>query len=94
MAALSMKILVTFPFTNDNAIENSSFGSRRNTIGEVRDIPEFLVKMYLKNAKNDGTLKGNSKQIPPTVHGFIGQGNSRFIIFLYNLRLNSRNNLA
>ena len=38
------------------------------------NIHDSLVKMYLANAKNDGTLKGNSKRIPPTVYGFVGRG--------------------
>ena len=82
IAAFSLKRVALLSLKNDQGIVQTShfsFKNPQNNLGDVHDIPEFLVKMYLKNAKNDGTLKGNSKRIPPTVHGFVGKGNARFL---------------
>ena len=51
-------------------------------MGEIDDIPEFLVQLYLMRTEDDGPLKEGSKRIPPTVYGFIGQGNLAYICLL------------
>ena len=82
IAAFSLETLALISLKNDQTLDkkiHSSLEKPQNNIGGVHDIPEFLVKTYLKNTKDDGTLKGSSKQIIPTVHGFIGQGNARFL---------------
>jgi len=82
IAAFNLETLALISLKNDQTLDkknHSSLEKPQNNIGDVDDIPEFLVKMYLKNTKDDKTLKGSSKQINPTVHGFIGQGNARFL---------------
>ena len=63
--------------TDDHAIDeisHFSFENHQNKLWIVHDIPEF--RGLPQECENDGTLKGSSNLIPPTVNGFEGQGNA------------------
>lgn len=81
----SMKYVNTIEgvcFVNETSL--SRFESARSDVREVNDIPGVLVDIYHANSKGDGSLKESSKRSIPTVHGFMGQGNARFICCFLN----------
>ena len=86
IAAFGLKRVALVHLKNDNPIENYIFANKstQSSLGVDHDIPEYLVKMYQANAKDDGTLKGDSIRIPRTIHGFIGQGKKRLSVFFFS----------
>ena len=82
--ALCLKSEALASFPNGSAIDSSSLavdhkmhsGSAvsQDKVPRLKNIPEFLMKIYLKDAKHGITSKAG-KTIPGTVHGFVGRGN-------------------
>ena len=82
--ALCLKSEALASFPNGSAIDSSSLamdykmhsGSAvpQDKVPRLKNIPEFLMKIYLKNAK-DGVTSKAGKTTTGTVHGFVGQGN-------------------
>ena len=83
--ALCLKSEALASFPNGSAIDSSSLaidykmhsGSAvsQDKVPRLKNIPEFLMKLYLQeNAKNGVTSKAG-KTTPGTVHGFVGRGN-------------------
>ena len=82
--ALCLKSEALASFPNGSAIDSSSLamdhkmhsGSAvsQDKVPIHKNIPEFLMKIHLKNAK-DGVTSKAGKTTPGTVHGFVGRGN-------------------
>ena len=82
--ALCLKSEALASFPNGSAIDSSSLamdhkkhsGSAvsQDKVPRLNNIPEFLMKIYLKDAK-DGITSKAGKTTPGTVHAFSGRGN-------------------
>ena len=83
---LKSEALASFP--NSSAINSSSFWSlamdramhsgsaiSEDKMPRLKNIPEFLMKIYLQENAKDGVTSKAGKTTPGTVHGFVGRGN-------------------
>lgn len=80
---LKSEALASFP--NGSAINSSSLAMDRtmhsgsaisqDKMPRLKNIPEFLMKIYLQENAKDGVTSKAGKTTPGTVHGFLGRGN-------------------
>lgn len=83
--ALCLKSEALASFPNGSAINSSSLAMDRtmhsgsaisqDKMPRLKNIPEFLMKIYLREKAKDGVTSKAGKMTPVTVHGFVGQGN-------------------
>ena len=83
--ALCLKIEALASFPNGSAINSSSLVMDRamhsgSAISEdkmpsLKNIPEFLMKIYLQENAKDGVTSKAGKTTTGTVHGFVGRVN-------------------
>ena len=83
--ALCLKSEALASFPNGSAINSSSLamdgtmhsGSAisQDKMPRLKNIPEFLMKLYLQENAKDGVTSKAEKTSPGTVHGFVGRGN-------------------
>ena len=82
--ALCLKSEALASFPNGSGINSSSLAMdhkmhsglavSQDKVPRLKNIPEFLMKIYLKNAK-DGVASKAGKTTPGTFHAFVGRGN-------------------
>ena len=84
--ALCLKSEALASFPNGNAINSSSLAMDDRTMHSgcaisqdkmprLKNIPEFLMKLYLQENAKDGLTSKAGKTTAGTVHGFVGRGN-------------------